>query len=174
MLLGLRCVLPVVSHRCRIRCRLRSAGRQKPAVPVQGRLLRGRHPNRGIRGAVRRRPQIQHRDVWSSSSCCLGPRLSCSALTAPQPSPALTGWLSQPDCGCRSYSVAFPELSFPAEMRLKKFAKETKVGQFRKHAQQAASLISKNSLWVQGRAPRRRCDECTARRGRSPLVHSQG
>eukprot|EP01050_Picozoa_sp_SAG11_P033210 SAG11_NODE_11171_length_779_cov_1.019118_1_plen_213_part_10 len=47
-----------------------------------------------------------------------------------------------------SYSVAFPELAFPAETRLRKFAKETRVAQFRKQAQTAVTQLAKNSAWV--------------------------
>ena len=47
-----------------------------------------------------------------------------------------------------SYSISFPEIAFPAEMRLKKFSKDATVAQFRKQAQQAASQLAKNSAWV--------------------------
>ena len=43
--------------------------------------------------------------------------------------------------GPLAYSISFPELVSPAEQRLKRFAKETPVGQFRKAALQAASQV---------------------------------
>jgi nucleolar complex protein 2 len=51
--------------------------------------------------------------------------------------------------GPLAYSISFPELSLPATTRLKRFSKETAVGNFRKAATMAASHLSRNATWVE-------------------------
>eukprot|EP01043_Picozoa_sp_COSAG02_P033917 COSAG02_NODE_2341_length_9104_cov_2.666185_9_plen_785_part_00 len=48
-----------------------------------------------------------------------------------------------------AYSISFPELALPAILRLKKFSKETAVGNFRKAAAMSASHLTRNSTWVE-------------------------
>ena len=51
--------------------------------------------------------------------------------------------------GPLAYSISFPELSLPATTRLKRFSKDTAVGNFRKAATMAASHLARNAVWAE-------------------------